>query len=63
MNCFFSAFADKTLAFEFNHLIQLITFSSSINVVCEFNNNYEKFIHLVDGANPSGSTACYDAID
>ena len=44
VNCFFSAFADKTLAFEFDHLIQLITFSTLINVKCEFNNNFDKFI-------------------
>jgi len=29
VNALFSAFADKTLAFEFNHIVKLVTFSSS----------------------------------
>lgn len=30
VNAIFSAFADKTLAFELNHLVKLVCFSSSI---------------------------------
>lgn len=29
-NAFFSAFADKTLAFEFNHIVSLYCFDSKI---------------------------------
>ena len=63
VNAFFSAFADKTLAFELNHIIQLIAFSSNIEKKCEFHNNFERFIQLVDDVNPSGCTKLYDAID
>lgn len=63
VNALFSAFADKTLAFEYNHLVKLVCFSSGIYDKCDFTNDFNKFIQLVDGANPGGSTKCYDAID
>ncbi len=62
VNALFSAFADKTLAFEFNHIVKLITFSSSINDKCDFTDDFNKFIKLVDDSNPGGGTKCYDAI-
>ena len=48
VNAFFSAFADKTLAFELNHIIQLITFSKTPEIKNDFNNNFQGFISLVD---------------
>jgi len=40
VNAFFSAFADKTLAFEFNHIVKLVCFETSIVDKCEFTNDF-----------------------
>ena len=44
VNGFFSAFADKTLAFEYNHLVKLVCFASSIVDKCDFMDDFNKFI-------------------
>ncbi len=44
VNGFFSAFADKTLAFEYNHLVKLVCFASTIEDKCEFMDDFNKFI-------------------
>nr|BAA09092.1 ubiquitin-conjugating enzyme [Paramecium tetraurelia] len=62
VNAFFSAFADKTLAFEFNHIVKLVWFESFITDKCDFTNDFNNFIKLVDDASPRGGTKCYDAI-
>jgi len=62
VNAIFSAFADKTLAFELNHVIKLVTFSSDVIDKCDFMSDFDKFIKLVDDSNPGGSTKCYDAL-
>jgi hypothetical protein len=62
VNALFSAFADKTLAFEYNHIVKLVTFASNIQDKCEFTNDFNMFIRLVDGANPGGGTKCFDAV-
>ncbi|CAD8083491.1 unnamed protein product [Paramecium sonneborni] len=62
VNAFFSAFADKTLTFEFNHIVKLVCFESFIADKCEFTNDFNKFIKLVDDASPGTGTKCYDAI-
>lgn len=49
VNAFFSAFADKTLAFECNHLVKLVCFNEQTQDKCDFMNDFEKFIQLVDG--------------
>lgn len=63
VNAFFSAFADKTLAFEYNHVIKLVSFSTNVVDKCDFTSDFNKFIKLVDNCNPGGSTALYDSID
>ena len=44
VNGFFSAFADKTLAFEYNHLVKLVCFDSTIEDKCVFTDDFEVFI-------------------
>jgi hypothetical protein len=44
VNAIFSAFADKTLAFEFNHIVKLICFDSVVTDKCEFTDDFNKFI-------------------
>ena len=63
VNAFFSAFADKTMAFEYNHIVALYQFNQRINKLCDFNNNFNKFINLVDSCDPGGSTKLYDCMD
>lgn len=63
VNAFFSAFADKTMAFEYNHIVSLYQFNTQINKLCDFNNNFNKFIQLVDNCDPGGSTKLYDCMD
>ncbi len=63
VNAFFSAFADKTMAFELNHIVQLFCFSNTVVKKCDFIDNFNKFIQLVDSCNPHGSTKLYDALD
>lgn len=62
VNAFFSAFADKTMGFEFNHVVQLICFNSNIDQKCQFINDFNLFIKLVDSANPGGQTKLYDSL-
>lgn len=63
VNAFFSAFADRTLAFEFNHIVKLVCFNNLVEDKSDFLADFNKFIALVDSCNPLGSTKCYDAID
>jgi len=63
VNALFSAFADKTLAFEFNHIVKLVCFESNIHDKCDFTEDFNTFIKLVDNANPGGGTKCYDAVE
>ncbi len=62
-NIIFSAFADKTVAFKLNHIVQLICFDDSINIKCDFTNDFNMFIKLVDGAYTGGGTRCRDGED
>lgn len=62
VNAFFSAFADKTLAMEYNHVVSLYWFDSSIEKKCDFISDMNTFIKLVDDANPRGGTRLYDSI-
>ena len=62
VNAFFSAFADKTWTNEYNHLISLYQFDHIIEKKCDFMNDMDKFIKLVDDANPRGQTKLYDAL-
>ena len=62
VNAFFSAFADKTMAFEYNHIVSLYWFDTNINKKCDFTQDFNYFIKLIDDAVPTGSTKLYDAL-
>lgn len=62
VNAFFSAFADKTMGFEFNHVVQLYCFSNVITKKCEFTDDFNFFIKLVDDANPGGGTKLFNCL-
>lgn len=36
VKAFFGAFADRTMAYNFAHVISLICFDSEVDVVCDF---------------------------
>ena len=40
-NAFLSAFTDRTIAFEMDHLLSLYTFNTYIEKKCDFNDNFE----------------------
>lgn len=54
VNALFSAFADKTLAYEYNHIVSLYLFDHMIEKKCDFIKDMNLFIELVDGATPRG---------
>ncbi|KAL4455086.1 hypothetical protein ABPG74_006468 [Tetrahymena malaccensis] len=62
VNAFFSAFADKTLAMEYKHVVSLFWFDSIIEKKCEFIKDMNTFIKLVDDAAPRGGTRLYDSL-
>lgn len=47
---------------EYNHVVSLYWFDTHIEKKCDFISDMNRFIKLVDDANPRGSTRLYDAI-
>ncbi len=62
VNAFFSSFADKTMTYEYNHIVSLYWFDNIITKKCDFIKDMDLFIKLVDDASPGGSTKLYDAL-
>ena len=62
VNAYFSAIADKIMAYEYNFMVKLVCFSSTVIDRCDYIRNIDQFINLVDSSGASGGTACYDAI-
>lgn len=62
VNAYFSAIADKIMAYEYNFMVKLVCFSSTVIDRCDYIRNIDQFINLVDNVGASGGTACYDAI-
>jgi Mg-chelatase subunit ChlD len=59
---FFSAFADRTMAYSFRHVISLITFQSTIEVQTDFTEMFVQFKSLVNLAHYGGQTRLFDAL-
>ena len=45
-----------------NHLLQLYSFSEYTIKECEFHNNYEQFVQLVNTIQPMRATKLYDTM-
>lgn len=51
VKAFFNAFADRTMAYDFHHVISLIFFDHIIRVKCEFTEMFMQFKSLINSAN------------
>jgi Mg-chelatase subunit ChlD len=59
---FFEAFAYRTMAYNFEHVISLILFDDKIDSKVDFTESFHDFNLLVANAHPRGSTLLYDAM-
>nr|XP_006813299.1 PREDICTED: uncharacterized protein LOC102802880 [Saccoglossus kowalevskii] len=58
----FHAFANRSMAYNFAHIIGLTEFSSAVTVVDKCNESFEHFKNKVDNLYAYGRTLMYDAI-
>ena len=59
---FFEAFAFRTIAYNFQHVVSLFFFDHTIENQCDFTEAIYDFNRLIAKAAPKGSTLMYDAI-
>ena len=59
---FFEAFAHRTMAYNFNHVISLILFDKVAEVKVDFTESFQDFNLLVANVTPQGSTCLFDTI-
>ncbi|XP_030597381.1 uncharacterized protein LOC115788488 [Archocentrus centrarchus] len=58
----FDNFASRTMAYDFHHVIGLVTFNSTVRTVHTFTETLEKFKEHVRTLEASGRTLLYDAL-
>ncbi|KAM9335949.1 uncharacterized protein ABDE67_020945 [Symphorus nematophorus] len=58
----FGSFANRTMAYDFHHVIGLIKFDSTVETLHTFTETLEKFKENVQTLKPSGRTKLYDAL-
>lgn len=59
---FFSAFAERTMAYDFHHVISLILFNHVVTQKCNFTEIFNSFIKHVKRTTATGLTHLYDAL-
>lgn len=59
---FFEAFAYRTIAYNFEHVVSLILFDNQIEIQCDFTEAIYDFNRFVANAKPRGSTRLYDTV-
>ncbi len=59
---FFKAFADRTMAYNFRHVVALVIFNNSIDLRCQFTESFLSFKWHIDKISPNFSTRLYDAL-
>ncbi|XP_038158603.1 uncharacterized protein LOC119794911 [Cyprinodon tularosa] len=59
----FDNFASRTMAYDFHHIIGLVTFSTTVKTVHTFTETLEKFKEHIRNLKPSGRTLLYDALE
>lgn len=52
VKAFFNAFADRTMAYNFKHVISLVYFDNRYIVKCEFTELFMQFKDLINKAKP-----------
>jgi len=60
---FFHAFANRSMAYRYPHVIGLTLFGNAAKRSCELTELFVNFQAHIDRAEPDGSTALYDALD
>ena len=58
---FFEAFAFRTIAYNFEHVVSLFFFDNHVENQCDFTEAIYDFNRLISNAQPRGSTTMYDA--
>ncbi|XP_062399794.1 uncharacterized protein LOC134089370 [Sardina pilchardus] len=58
----FDAFANRSMAYDFPHLISLVTFGGEVQIVHGFTENLEKFKAHMHSLQAAGHTPLYDAL-
>ena len=59
---FFAAFAERTMAYDFHHVISLILFNQRVEQRCNFTEIFNSFIKHVKKSQAKGLTHLYDAL-
>ena len=62
VKAFFTAFAERTQAYDLHHVISLIFFNHQIKMICDFTEVLNQFKHYIDTAKANGTTLLYDSI-
>ncbi|KAI1883300.1 hypothetical protein AGOR_G00243780 [Albula goreensis] len=58
----FQCFADRTMAYDFHHVVGLVTFGSVVKMFHSFTETLETFKDYVNNLQPKGVTPLYDAL-
>lgn len=59
----FVAYANRSIAYDFPHVIGLTTFGTKVECVRKLTEAFESFKRAVDSTEPSGTTRLYDALE
>ncbi|XP_072529445.1 uncharacterized protein [Salminus brasiliensis] len=59
----FDSFSNRCMAYDFNHVICLVKFDSTVNTLHTFTENLETFKEYVHGLQANGTTLLYDALN
>lgn len=59
---FFEAFAYRTMAYSFEHVVQLMFFDNKTEVKCTFTEAIQDFNRFIASAKPRGSTLLFDCV-
>ncbi|KAJ0055397.1 hypothetical protein NL108_016877 [Boleophthalmus pectinirostris] len=59
----FNSFANRTMAYDFHHIIGLVKFDSTVKTLQTFTETLETFKDSVQSLEPNGCTTLYDALE
>ena len=62
VKAFFGAFADRTMASDFHHVISLVLFNNKLTLKCDFTELFTQFKAVIETARADSTTALYDAL-
>lgn len=62
VKAFFNSFADRTMAYDFHHVISLVLFNNKLTLKCDFTELFTQFKAVIETARAESTTALYDAL-